>query len=192
MSETAKKVNFNIGAFLCYILSVAFAWVCYFVYAYLPSSDEFTNSIEYSGRETVYAFGSSFVAGILSVIAFALMAFLFRKYFYELTLSGGKFGKLDIKEATAEWICLISSVLVTAILVVNTVLSYLYFSECLNMPGGYPFLAPTDNTIFKTYEYAILGNTIAHTVIFVLAVIKMSGLKLPVGKKKPAEAEETE
>ena len=189
MSETGKSVKFNIGAFLCYVLSVAFSWVCYFVYAYLPSSDKFTNSLEYSGKETVYAFGSSFIAGIFSVILFAIMAFVFRKYFYELTLSSEKTGKLNIKEATAEWICLISSVLVVAILVVNTVLSYLYFSECLNMPGGYPFLAPTDNTIFKTYEYAILGNTIAHTVVFVLAVVKMSGLKLPNSKGKHSETE---
>ena len=189
MSETGK-IKFNIGAFLCYVLSVAFSWVCYFVYAYLPSSEEFTNSIEYSGRETVYAFGSSFIAGIFSVILFGVMAFVFRKYFFELTLSDGKIGKLNIKEATAEWICLISSVLVIAILVVSTVLSYLYFSECLNMPGGYPFLAPTDNTIFKTYEYAILGNTIAHTVIFVLAVIKMSGLKLSGGKGKYSKTDE--
>ena len=181
MSETGK-IKFNIGAFLCYVLSVAFSWVCYFVYAYLPSSEEFTNSIEYSG--------SSFIAGIFSVILFGVMAFVFRKYFFELTLSDGKIGKLNIKEATAEWICLISSVLVIAILVVSTVLSYLYFSECLNMPGGYPFLAPTDNTIFKTYEYAILGNTIAHTVIFVLAVIKMSGLKLSGGKGKCSKTDE--
>lgn len=184
MVDTAKKSKFNIGAFLCFVLSLIFSWVCYFIYAYLPSSDEFTNSIEYSGRETVYAFGSSFVAGILSIIVFALMAFLFRKYFYELTLADGKMGKINIKESSAEWICLISSVIIMALLVVNTVLSYLYFNECLNMPGGYPFLAPTDNTIFKTYEYAILGNTIVYTVTFILTVIKMSGLRLGGNAKR--------
>lgn len=176
MAETDNKVKFKFGAFLCYILSVIFSWVCYLVYAYLPSSDEFTNSIEYSGKETAYAFGISFAAGILSVVFFVLMALVFRKYFYELTLSDGKIGKFEIKEATAEWICLISSVLVLAVITVSTVLSYLYFNECLNMPGGEPFLAPTDNTIFKTYEYAIFGNTITHTALFVLTVVKMAGI----------------
>ena len=44
------------------------------------------------------------------------------------------------------------------------------------MPGGDPFLAPTDNTVFKTYEYVILANSIVHTVIFALAVLKMAGV----------------
>jgi len=174
MADTAKKVKFNIWVFSCYTLSVAFSYACYFVYAYLPLSEEFTNSIEYSGQETVAAFGSSFAAGILSAVIFIVMAFVFRKYFYRLSESDSKIGKRKIKGAALEWIALVSSVLLFAVLIVSAVLSFLYFKKCNDM--RYPFLAPTDGTIFKTYEYVILANTIVHTVFYVLTVIKMAGL----------------
>ena len=138
MADTAKKVKFNIWVFLCYTLSVAFSYACYFVYAYLPLSEEFTNSIEYSGQETVAAFGSSFAAGILSAVIFIVMAFVFRKYFYRLSESDSKIGKRKIKGAALEWIALVSSVLLFAVLIVSAVLSFLYFKKCNDM--RYPFL----------------------------------------------------
>lgn len=175
MTDTAKKAKFSVGAFLCYALSVIFAWACYFVYAYLPSSDEFTNSIEYSGKETVYYFGSSFASGIISVLIFTIMVYTFRKYFYKLSFADRKIGNYKIKESTLEWISLISSIIIFAVILTSTVLSFLYFKTCLfDMPEV--FLAPTDGTVFKTYEYVIFANTVVHTVFFFLTAVKMAGI----------------
>ena len=174
MAETSGKVKFNIGAFLCYTLSVILAYVCYFIYAYLPSSD-FANSVGgISGEETVYVFGISFITGILSALIFAVMSYCFRKYFYKLSYSDRKIGNFKMNEATLEWISLIFSVLLFATLCTSAVLSFLYFKKCLDML--FPILAPTDDTKFKTFEYVILGNTIAHTVFYVLTVVKMAGI----------------
>lgn len=176
MTETDKKVKFSIGAFLCYTLSVILSYACYLIYAYLPSSDDFTNSTDgkITGIETVYVFGISFATGILSALIFVIMAYKFRKYFYKLSYSDRKIGNYKLGEAALEWISLITSVLIFAVLCTSAVLSFLFFKNCLDTP--YPFLAPTDGTIFKTYEYVILGNTIAHTVFFVLTVLKMAGV----------------
>ncbi len=175
MTETDKKLKFNIGAFLCYTVSVLLSLVCYFVYAFLPSSDEFTNSIEYSGEETVYVFGSSFISGLISALIFGIMAFAFRKYFYKLSFSDRKIGNYKINESTLEWISLITSVLLFAVTCTSAVLSFLFFKSCMfDMTD--PFLAPTDGTIFKKYEYVIFANTIVHIVFYILTVIKMIGI----------------
>ncbi len=174
MTKGERKVKFNVPAFIFYTLSVISAFACYFLYAFLPSSDEFTNSIEYSGKETVQVFGISFVAGILSAVLFAVMAFVFRKYFYNLSVEHGNIGNLRIKGSTAEWISLIFSVLIFATLCTSAVLSFLCFKNFLDMPD--PFLSPTDGTVYKSYEYVILGNTIAHSAFYLLTLVKMVGV----------------
>ena len=175
MTVNAKKPKFNFAVFAGYTFSVLFSVACYLIYSRMPVMESFTNSTEYSGLETVKMFSTSFISGIFSVAMFIAVAFLGRKYFFTLSKYDSKIGKIKIKDSVLEWISVIASLLVLAVLVVSTVLAFLYYNECISMK--YPFLAPTDNTVYKTYEYVILAMCIVHFIFYLLTVVKMLGIK---------------
>ena len=175
MTVNAKKPKFNFAVFAGYTFSVLFSVACYLIYSRMPVMESFTNSTEYSGLETVKMFSTSFISGIISATLFIAVAFSGRKYFFALSKYDSKIGKIKLKDSVLEWISVTASLVVLAVLIVSTVLAFLYYNECISMK--YPFLAPTDNTVYKTYEYVILAMCIVHFVFYMLTVVKMLGIK---------------
>ncbi len=172
MAVKDKKIPFKPLAFIAYTFSFILSLVCYLIYAYLPLSDKFTNSPEVSGVEAVRVFYISPVAGFLSLIIFVVVAFSYRKYFHELSVADSKVGNRKIGVGAIEWISLIVTVLIAAMLLTSSVLALRLGNES-RIIG---FLAPFGDTVFKTYEYVILANCIVHFIFLVLTVIKMAGI----------------
>lgn len=169
MAEKQIKTSFKFTAFFTYLLSFISLIVSYAVYAYLPVNDEFTNSPDVAGSEAVGVFLISPVAAVLSVVIFVAFAVLNRKYIYNLISEHNEIGNLKLSKALIEWIIILVSLAVTALIFVCCVFAFKLYNEY----KGLGFVAPVGDTIYFGYQQYILGVTVTHSVLFVLTLLRM-------------------
>ena len=166
--------KFNVAAFVTYLASFILMVACYVTYVALPESDTITNSLEFSGEETVRFFVAVPVLGLLSCIAFVAFVLAFRKYLIRLSLDDNKFGDKTIGNAVIRSACYISSVILLALHITSAVFAFILLNDFRELG----FVAPITDTIYESYGSFILADCIIHFIFLVLTALKMSGLSL--------------
>lgn len=169
MAEKQLKTSFKFSAFLGYFISLVFLVASYVIYAYLPVNDSFTNSPDVAGSEAVGVFLISPLTAVLSAVTFVIFAFVNRKYYFNLVSDNNAIGNLKINGALIEWIIVIVSLILTALISVCCVFAFILYKEYHELG----FVAPVGDTVYFGYQQYILGVLVTHSVFFVLTLLRM-------------------
>lgn len=169
MTENKSKSSFKFTAFAGYFLSLVLLVASYLIYAYLPINDDFTNSPDVAGSEAVGVFFLSPLAAVFSVVVFVIFAFINRKYFYNLISANAHIGNLKMNSAFIKCIVVLVPLAITALISVCCSYSFILYNEYKELG----FVAPVGDTVYYGYQQFIFGVTIAHSVFFVLTVLRM-------------------
>lgn len=169
MAEKQSKTTFKFTAFSGYLLSLVLLVVSYIIYAYLPINDDFTNSPDVAGSEAVGVFLLSPLAAVFSLVAFVVFAVVNRKYYFSLISADNKIGSIKLKGAFIEWMIVLVSLVIVALLSVCCAFAFILYNEYKELG----FVAPVGDTVYFGYQQYIFGATIAHSVFFVLTVLRM-------------------